>query len=879
MSGSVSIVEEVVNVSVETGAVEVVSVGVQGPPGASTSDFATVATTGSYTDLINRPVPVDVSGKADISYVDAQDAAAASSASANLAAHTSRIDNPHAVTKAQVGLANVDNTSDIAKPISSATQAALDGKQAVGDYATNASLAGGLATKADATSLAAVATSGSYLDLADKPAITKSAVGLGNVDNTSDLNKPVSTATQAALDTKAAENAVVHLASSETVTGEKTFSALQHHALGDLDLNGMTVYKPAAQRNWYAQDTVITNFQGAHGWTLQSAQGTQSNDTTNYVKGTQSLKIVTDGVGSTIFTRSATLSPTMNLTGKQVKVWVYIDQPTHLNRLRFMFSSDALATAWYNWYVTDDIGMVKPNTWVPITFSFGRGCTLNGTPNRAAINKIQVQIIDDNTGVPVTVNIGGIAYFDEPREGVVSVTFDDGWDSQYTLARTKMDEYNLRGTIYAITDNLHHDTPGYMTTAQMKQMQDESGWDISCHTHSHYTAPNDMTTKTVDVIEAEFYKSKNWLLKNGFYKGADELALPSGMYDETKVLPIASKYFRSVRTTVNYAETLPAAHPLKLRTYLVVSTTTTAQLQAAIDNAKNNKEWLILTFHKIVTTPTVSTEYSTANFNAFVDYLAASGVAVRTVSEVMNNYIYPSKDKLDYVAPGASGNVLTSNGTTWVSQASAGGGVSLGSTIPSPDSTTAATAGSASTAARSDHSHPIYNYQATDNNFKGWSYDPVYAANASIMATAGLIYAVKVPIPVATTISNLYLYVTTAGATLTAGQCVAGVYQNGALLASTADQSTSWNSTGLKTMALTGAPISVAAGYIYVAFYANGTTLPTLARAAGLSVLNNAGLTAATARFASADTGRTTSLPATLGTLSSSALSYWVAVS
>lgn len=33
--------------------------------------------------------------------------------------------------------------------------------------------------------------------------ITKSMVGLGNVDNTSDLNKPISTATQAALDTKA----------------------------------------------------------------------------------------------------------------------------------------------------------------------------------------------------------------------------------------------------------------------------------------------------------------------------------------------------------------------------------------------------------------------------------------------------------------------------------------------------------------------------------------------------------------------------------------------------------------------------------------------------------------------------------------------------
>src|SRR5690606_32350951 len=44
--------------------------------------------------------------------------------------HTLRIDNPHSVTKAQVGLGNVDNTSDFDKPISNATQTALNGKQA-----------------------------------------------------------------------------------------------------------------------------------------------------------------------------------------------------------------------------------------------------------------------------------------------------------------------------------------------------------------------------------------------------------------------------------------------------------------------------------------------------------------------------------------------------------------------------------------------------------------------------------------------------------------------------------------------------------------------------------------------------------------------------
>jgi hypothetical protein len=40
--------------------------------------------------------------------------------------HISATNNPHSVTKTQVGLSNVDNTSDVNKPISTATQTALD---------------------------------------------------------------------------------------------------------------------------------------------------------------------------------------------------------------------------------------------------------------------------------------------------------------------------------------------------------------------------------------------------------------------------------------------------------------------------------------------------------------------------------------------------------------------------------------------------------------------------------------------------------------------------------------------------------------------------------------------------------------------------------
>ena len=103
---------------------------------------------------------------------------AAKSLETTVSSHTGNTSNPHNVTKAQVGLGNVDNTSDLNKPISTATQAALD-------------------EKADADDLT------SHTGNTSNPHnVTKAQVGLGNVDNTSDLNKPISTATQAALDAK-----------------------------------------------------------------------------------------------------------------------------------------------------------------------------------------------------------------------------------------------------------------------------------------------------------------------------------------------------------------------------------------------------------------------------------------------------------------------------------------------------------------------------------------------------------------------------------------------------------------------------------------------------------------------------------------------------
>lgn len=135
------------------------------------------------------------------------------------------------LVKGDVGLGNVDNTSDANKPISTATQTALDGKaptshtHAAGDitgtmpvsrggsgrssHTAYGLISGGSNTTTAQVSIA-VGTAGQVLKsggasaLAAFADLAKGDVGLGNVDNTSDAAKPISTATQTALDGKAA---------------------------------------------------------------------------------------------------------------------------------------------------------------------------------------------------------------------------------------------------------------------------------------------------------------------------------------------------------------------------------------------------------------------------------------------------------------------------------------------------------------------------------------------------------------------------------------------------------------------------------------------------------------------------------------------------
>lgn len=167
-----------------------------------------------------------------------------------------------------------------------------------------------------------------------------------------------------------------------------------------------------------------------------------------------------------------------------------------------------------------------------------------------------------------------------------------------------------------------------------------------------------------------------------------------------------------------------------------------------------------------------------------------------------------------------------------------------------------------------------------DHGLLAWTGDPATLSGSGFSLTAGQVYLSKVKIADrATTVSNLWCYVTTAGTSLTAGQNFVGLYNSTGTLLASADATAGFGSTGAKTIAVT--PQTLPVGDYYVAFLANGTgTQPSVAGGAGNTGVTNVGLSTAMSRFLNTTAGNT-ALPASiaLGSQTQNIAARWAALS
>jgi len=394
----------------------------------------------------------------------------------------------------------------------------------------------------------------------------------------------------------------------------------------------------AAFRTSNPNRIMLTTFQTGHGFSQAVTSSYNYNDTTDYVLGSQSAYIVTNGAGGqAILTKSNAV--TLDMTGKVFAVLLKVTNLANLNRITMLAGSGGFAN---NYQIQlqasntlTDQEITPEGRWIWVTLPWNPSA-VSGTPARNAITDLRIAVVDNNTGQQVKVQVQAIATQAERvayPNGVVSIGFDDNWVSQSTLAIPYLDKYGYQPTVYSIVDMIG--TAGRQTLTQLKRIEEYSGGEVAAHSWTNATHTAGFTGVSAATLDNELQLMKQWLIDNGF-QGRELLAYPMGNFNAS-VMDIAAKYYKFARTVnIRQQETQPPGNPYTCRAQSSTNTVTLAQITAQIDAAYANGTWLNLLYHDITTgTASGSVQVTQANFQGAIDYIAQKGIPVRTVSQVL----------------------------------------------------------------------------------------------------------------------------------------------------------------------------------------------------------------------------------------------------
>ena len=187
------------------------------------------------------------------------------------------------------------------------------------------------------------------------------------------------------------------------------------------------------------------------------------------------------------------------------------------------------------------------------------------------------------------------------QQPMVSITFDDGWQSVYDRALPLLDKHGFKSTQYVNPSSI--ETPNFITAAEVQQMN-QAGHEIAAHSFQHV----DLTSVGTGRLDDELRKSEDALAAAGL--PTDDLAPPYGRSD-AQVDWYAAKYFKMVRGTGDGINTRQNINPRDLKVLYVTDTTTPEILKEALAETSRSNGWLILVYHQIAAPDSSGTQKNT----------------------------------------------------------------------------------------------------------------------------------------------------------------------------------------------------------------------------------------------------------------------------
>lgn len=224
-------------------------------------------------------------------------------------------------------------------------------------------------------------------------------------------------------------------------------------------------------------------------------------------------------------------------------------------------------------------------------------------------------------------------------EGIVTLTFDNGYLSHYETVLPLMERYGLSATFYVTTSLLGQ--PGYLTPEQVIELSNR-GHEIASHGATHRNLKRLSSTEVEQELQGSKLALEN-LLQRPVFNFAPPYGASSFYFEQS-----LKKYYHFVRTTQSAYLTASPRQPIPARIRYALESTTPAVLEAWINQAIAEKKWLILIYHHIddPNAPSDNTKeqippgnivsMSVELFESHLKLLHGLGQQTQTIKEVLN---------------------------------------------------------------------------------------------------------------------------------------------------------------------------------------------------------------------------------------------------
>jgi len=241
-----------------------------------------------------------------------------------------------------------------------------------------------------------------------------------------------------------------------------------------------------------------------------------------------------------------------------------------------------------------------------------------------------------------TIALQAISATDKPLQPfetpMVSVTFDDGWESVYRHGAPILSKYQIPTTQYILSGQFDHYS--YLSQEQVLSLQ-KAGHDIQSHTITH----SDLKRVSDEQLTQELEQSKRDI-STLIGTTTTDFASPLNSYDERTLREI-KQHYRSHRTTVASVDQ-PTDKDFNLKSnfnqweivaFSVRRNTTAQQIENYLKEAAKRNAWAVLVYHEIDAESSSYYAVTPQEFDAQMKTVKNSGLQITTMDQTLDTLL------------------------------------------------------------------------------------------------------------------------------------------------------------------------------------------------------------------------------------------------